>query len=109
MENAGIDGVFVYIIEEQDTLFDILRRFDISVRDLIAYNRTCDLFSLKPGQAIFIRDMPRNSGAGYVLKENESLWSVAKKFDLCATALLRANPHLLPQEIKPGIKIKLPD
>ncbi|MGI5850413.1 MAG: LysM peptidoglycan-binding domain-containing protein, partial [Christensenellales bacterium] len=102
-------GCFLYCIEEYDTLSDILRRFDISIRDLKKYNKTCNLFSLKKGQLLNIKDTPGQTTRGYILKENETLWSVAKKFNISAISVLKANPNFMPQEIKQGIKIILPD
>ena len=109
MESADGAELFKYVIQDQDTLFHILRRFDTSVRDLIAYNGACDFFALEAGQTIYIKKSPCGTRAEYVLQENESLRIVAKKFKTSAAALLRANPHLFPQEIKPGIKMELPD
>ena len=100
---------FVYTVKERDLLSDILRRFEISVREFADCNRACDVFSLEKGQTVRIRRKKCGAKNTYVLKENESLWSVAEKFEKSAISLLKANPHLLPQEVRPGVKIKLPD
>jgi LysM repeat protein len=96
-----------YTVQESDTLWDIFRRFDISIRDLLAYNDRCDLFEMKKGQTLIIKTRPRKCN-GYVLQEDEALSSVARKFGVSISALLKANCDRMPQEIRQGICITLP-
>jgi LysM repeat protein len=101
-------GCIEYKILKNETLSDILRRFDISIRDLREYNESCDIFSLKEGQTLIIKDVPR-PGREYVLQENETLCSVAEKFGISVLSLLKANSNYMPGEIRQGIKIALPE
>jgi LysM repeat protein len=104
-----LKGCIVYKIKSNETLSDILRRFDISIRDLMEYNESCDIFSLQEGQTLFIKDLPLESGREYVLGENETLKSVAEKFDVSVLSLLKANTNYMPYEIRQGIRIALPE
>ncbi|MGE5495974.1 MAG: LysM peptidoglycan-binding domain-containing protein [Burkholderiales bacterium] len=97
-----------YKISKNETLFDIFRRFDISIKDLREYNESCDVFSLREGQTILIKDVPRQ-GREYVLQDNETLRSVAEKFGLSVISLLKANTNYMPGEIRQGAKITLPE
>jgi LysM repeat protein len=98
-----------YVVERNDTLFDILRKFDLSIRELQEENPDCDLFSLKPGQVLLIRRRTLDRKRYYILKENETLHSVAKTINRTVISILKANPNLRPLEIKQGVKIVLPD
>jgi LysM repeat protein len=106
--SAGQDCT-LYVIEKQDTLSDIIRRFGVSIRELKEYNRESDLLSLKEGQTLLIKNTPHDPGKTYLLQENETLTTVAQKFNTSALRLLKANPDFMPQEIKQGMRIALPD
>ncbi len=97
-----------YKIGKNETLSDIFRRFDISIKDLLEYNESCDIFSLREGQTLLIKDVPRQ-GREYILQENETLRSVAEKFGLSVLSLLKANTNYMPGEIRQGIRIALPE
>ena len=105
-ESAGHTGCIIYTVRAHDTLTDIFRRFDISIRDLMAQNDRCDLFRLREGQKLYIKTMPRC--AGYIMGQNETISSVAQKFGVSVCALLKANADIMPQDIHQGICITLP-
>ncbi len=100
-------GCIVYVIRENDTLCDILRRFDISIRELMELN-SCDLLSLKKGQTLIIKKTYVESYGRYMLDENEDLFTVAKKFGVSVPSILKANSNLMPNEIRQGVSIALP-
>lgn len=50
------DGMITYIINDMDTLESVLKRFNISLSDLIRYNNMNTLL-LKPGTSLNIPDM----------------------------------------------------
>lgn len=100
--------IIVYSVRHNEMLSDILRKFDVSIRDLIECNGTCNLLSLREGQALFIR-CKEERGQGYTLQENDTLSSVAKKFKISELSLLKANPNFMPNEIRQGIRIALPE
>ena len=100
--------IIVYSVRYNETLSDILRRFDVSIRDLIECNVKCNLLSLKAGQVLFI--IKKEEGVrGYTLQENDTLSSVAEKFKISELSLLKANPNFMPNEIRQGIRIALPE
>jgi hypothetical protein len=98
-----------YNIKRHETLSDILRRFDISIIDLIECNEACDLFSLREGQRLLIKHKPLTARRSYVLGEGETLWTVAEKLGVSVPSLLKANANFMPNEIRQGISIALPD
>lgn len=100
--------IIVYSVRRNETLSDILRKFDVSIRDLIEYNESCNLLSLKEGQTLFIISKEER-GRGYTLQENDTLSSVAEKFEVSVLSLLKANPNYMPNEIRRGIRIALPE
>lgn len=101
-------GIIVYRIGRNETLSDILRKFDVSIRELIECNESCNLLSLEEGQTLYIKTT-ESRGCGYTLQENETLLSVADKFKISVLSLLKANPNFLPNEIRQGMRIALPE
>lgn len=99
----------VYTVGKQDALSDIMRRFSVSIKELEEYNKERDLFSLQEGQTLTIKNYPHDEKKTYILQEDENLFSVAKKFNVSTLWLLKANPNFMPQEIKQGMRIALPD
>jgi len=99
----------VYTVKRNETLCDILRKFDTSVRALKESNPECDLFSLRTGQVLTVQMENGGFGNSYVLRPHEDLSAVAEKFHQSVISLLKANPHLRPLEIREGIAINLPD
>jgi LysM repeat protein len=97
-----------YNIKRHETLSDVMRRFDISLTDLMEYNEACNLLSLSEGQTLLIKSRPR-ADRSYVLGEGETLWTVAEKLGVSVPSLLKANSNFMPNEIRQGISIALPD
>jgi LysM repeat protein len=104
----GQEEITVYSVRSNETLSDILRKFDVSICDLIKHNASCDLLSLEEGQVLFVRNKEKR-GRGYTLQENDTVFSVAEKFKVSVRSLLKANPNFLPNEIRQGIRIALPE
>ena len=98
-----------YTVEHKDSLSDILRRFDLSIRELQEENPDCDVFTLRPGQTLTIRKKEGCRKKTYVLADGENLNAVAAKFKKSVIELLKANTNLRPLEFKGGIRIILPD
>lgn len=99
--------VFVVKIGARQTLSDILRIYDMSVKELRELNPDVDIFSLKAGERLRVLD-GRRVTRGYLISEGETLGSIAAKFGVTQAELLRANQDLRPQEFCTGIRISIP-
>ncbi len=99
-----------YQVQAADHLWDILRRFEMSVPLLRKLNPGVDIFSLKEGQKILVAEYLPASGADgiYTLKPGETLFSVCERIQAAPADLLRANPNLRPQDFTGGTRILLP-
>ncbi len=73
-------------------------------------NPNVDLDNLVPGQVICVPDVnqPCPLPTNYILQDNDSLETVAAKFNLSIASLLRANPCLAPADFLPCVCITLP-
>ena len=99
-----------YRICGTDHLWDILRKFEMSVPTLRRLNPGLDIFSLREGQEIVVMEYaPVSDAEGiYTLKAGETLLSLCEKNGFSPAELLRANPNLCPQDFAKGMRIVLP-
>ena len=102
-------GVRVYTVKvgQRQRLSDILRIYDMSVKELRELNPGLDVFSLKPGERLRVLD-GRRVTRGYLISEGENLSTIAGKFGVSMAELLRANQNLRPQEFSAGVRISIP-
>lgn len=99
-----------YRICRTDHLWDILRKFQMSVPTLRKLNPGLDIFSLREGQEIVVMEYaPASDAEGiYTLKAGETMLSLCDKMGFSPAELLRANPNLRPQDFSKGMRIVLP-
>lgn len=50
---------------------------------------------------------PQKEPATHTIQSGENFWTIAKKYDLSAMELMKANPELNPDRLKPGDVVKL--
>ncbi|MBQ4061604.1 MAG: LysM peptidoglycan-binding domain-containing protein [Christensenellaceae bacterium] len=94
-----------YTVSQNDTLADILRRFDTDAKTLRRLNPSDDMLSLMPGKQINVPD--KRSGADYIIRDEDTLESIAVRFGTDIVELLRKNPNLRPNEFVAGQGIRV--
>lgn len=100
---------FIFVVTKNYPLNEILRRFNMSIAELRRLNPGLDVFAIKSGEEIFVREAPMEEGIEYYrLREGEDLGSVSKKLGFAMAELLRANPDIRPSEFCEGQRIALP-
>lgn len=88
----------IYIVQQNDTIYDIAEKFGVSVQKLIQDNEIETPSDLVPGQTIVIT-YPEQI---YTVREGDTLESIAKDFNVSIMQLLRNNPFLSISNIYPG-------
>ena len=92
-EYAGVTyvppvGSNTYIVKAGDSLWNIAKRFGVSVEDLKSYNNlTSNLLSI--GQVLKIPGM--NPSNTYVVKSGDSLWKIANNYGVSVDELIALN------------------
>ncbi len=99
-----------YTVEQGQTVADLQLRNLVSRHTLETANPDVNLDSLTAGQTICIppENVPCNLPETYTLLVDETLESVAMRFNLPVASLLRVNPCFAPQDFEPGVTIVLP-
>lgn len=98
------------VITEGQTVADLQIAYDKSYRTLEAANPNVDLQNLTAGQVVCIPDinLPCALPASIVMRDGETLSSIAVTYNLPVAQLLRANPCLAPDDFTAGTTVKLP-
>ena len=97
-------------VQPGQTVSDFQINSGLNFHTLEISNPNVDLDNLVPGQVICVPDInqPCPLPATYILKEHDTLETVAAKFNVSIASLLRANPCLAPSDFLPCVCITLP-
>ena len=105
-----INGVRCTILYPGETLSSIAMKYDISKKDLLAFNETTDEDDFQEGDIVFLgKKKKRYEGAQdfYRAKENETLYGISQNFGIRYTSLLKMNHRNAFANLAVGDKIIL--
>ena len=98
----------VYTVKKGDSLCQIATQFGVSVNDLISYNNLGTTF-LQVGQQLLIPEKNDDtSDISYIVKSGDTLWSIAKKYNISVDELKSAN-NLSSNMLTIGQKLTIPE
>lgn len=106
-------GTTAYTIRRGDTFYSIARRYNISVNALIRANPDVDPDALLVGQLICIPSTapPPTCPSGttaYTIRQGDTLYAIARRYNTTVNAILRANPGLDPESLQVARIICIP-
>lgn len=99
------------VVQEGQTASDLQLRYNLSYHTLKMANGDRDLEQLRGGDVICVPEsnIACPLPASVVLGDNDTLESVAMRYNVPIAALLRVNPCLAPQDFTAGATVRLPD
>lgn len=95
-------GRKTYTVQPGDTLWDLARRFEVSVNELKTWNGL-DKALIKPGQQLAIVDK-----SVYTVVKGDTLYSIARKFGLEPHVIARQNNISLSSTLLAGTTLQIP-
>ena len=104
-------GTQPYIIRAGDTFFTLAQRFNTTVAAIMAANPGVDPNRLQIGQQICI---PRTGvpacpgGQYYTIRSGDTLFAIARMFNVTVAAIIQANPGIDPMSLRVGQIICIP-
>jgi lipoprotein-anchoring transpeptidase ErfK/SrfK len=106
-------GTIPYIILDGDTISDIAIRYNTTVKAILSVNPSINPSELSVGQQICIsQKQPQTSSCpfsnSYVIRKNDTLYLIAKAFNIPITRLIQANPTLNPSFLEINSVICIP-
>ncbi|MCZ6804059.1 MAG: LysM peptidoglycan-binding domain-containing protein [Proteobacteria bacterium] len=117
LKTTGDGKRYIYTVKRGDNLWDIGRYYGISVNQLTRWNGISRKSLLKPRQKLTVwvkQDENNKAGSlikavanndltnSYVVKHGDSLWLVARKFDVRVKDLLQWNNLKKSKHLQPG-------
>lgn len=102
-----------YIVQAGDTLYAISRFYNISLDDMIEANPCIEPENITPGQIISIplavSQISCPTGAtAYIIQKGDTFYSIARRFKMHLSPLLKANPGINPDALLVGQTIYIP-
>ena len=117
LRDTGDGKKFIYTVKRGDTLWDIGRHYGVTVTQLTRWNGISRRGILRPGQKLnlWLADAGDKAEAGagkpvddpfhYTVKKGDSLWLIAKKFNVTVKQLLAWNNLRRNKVLHPNQKI----
>jgi spore germination protein len=94
----------IYVVNQGDTLWDIARRYGVSVESIVELNGLEELSYLVVGQALVLP----TTEFSYRVEQGDSLWSIAQRFNTTVNQIASLNNISTPNLIFPGAILRIP-
>ena len=104
-----------YRVKAGDTLFSIARKYKVSISDITKLNKLKSNALLHPGQILKIPGLSytqkakeavaKNKKTVYKVKKGDTLFSIAKKYNMRVDTLRKLNNLKLHPKLKPGMEL----
>ena len=105
-------GGQLYTIRAGDTFYQLSRRFNVSLDDLLAANPGVDPNRLQVGQVICIPGMappPKECpGILYTIRSGDTFYSLAQRYGVTVDLIIQYNPGIDPMRLQVGQVICIP-
>lgn len=95
----------IEVVNPGETLWEISRRYGVSIEEIIRVNELDRDASLVPGQALVI---PTTAGV-YIVQPGDTLWAIANRFGVSTQAIAQANQITNPALLYPGTRLVIPE
>lgn len=103
-------GNMKYTVKHGDTLYNISKRYDITLYELLNANKNINPYNLQIGQVICvpINEKKCMYGKVYTVVNGDTLATILTKFRISLASLKSANESFDPYNIKVGMQICIP-
>ncbi|MEA5088764.1 LysM peptidoglycan-binding domain-containing protein [Solidesulfovibrio sp.] len=110
-ESAVVGDAGLYPVAKGDTLWALSRRFGVDLDTLLSVNGEVDPSRMHVGQLVTIPGGGPTASAetlAFPVGAGDTLWSIARRFDISVDALAAANPGVDPLRLREGQTLRVP-
>lgn len=98
-----------YTLLQNESLFDVLRKFDMDLNTFCALNPEIDVMNIREHQRVSVTERAGGTlGRWYEICSEDTPSGIAKKFGVKLPRLLAVNENLRPSEFVQGVRIRIP-
>ena len=102
-------NITIYTVKRGDTLYSIAKQYDVSIDDLLEYNQLFNtILTIGQQLVIPIEDNSSDNNIVYVVKNGDTLYSIAKRYNVDVDLLKNYN-NLDDNMIAVGQKLTIPN
>ncbi|NOX61332.1 MAG: LysM peptidoglycan-binding domain-containing protein [Chloroflexi bacterium] len=101
-------AVVTYVVKRGDTLYSIALQFGVSMQALRAINQIDDPTTLRAGRELLIPIQAGRGGYVHVVKPGETLYGIAKQYNVPLDKLAEANGITDPTTLRVGQRLIIP-
>lgn len=122
LKRQGQGNQYTYTVRSGDSLWTISRRYDVSIKELIVWNNINPRGIIRPGQSLTLyiqtsgeddktadaavaRETTTTNEQGqyqYTVREGDSLWLIARRFDVTVAQVQQWNDLNRARYLQPG-------
>ena len=99
---------YVHVVEEGDTLYNLARKYDVKLFDIMRLNPYVNVYNLQIGDEICIPTIATRTEKMYVVNEGDTMADILQAFDMDFESLAKWNPTLLEIELPQGLILNMP-
>ena len=104
------DGFITHKVTKGETLWSISKQYNIPLEPILAYNNIKDKDTLSIDQIIKILkgNLPAADSTMYIVKKGDTLWTIARQYNLTVNSILANNNISNSELISIGQEMKIP-
>lgn len=104
------NGMMKYTIKSEDTLYNIARRYNVTLFDLLNANKDINPYNIQIGQIICIPSPPSNQiePIFHVVTASDTLEKILTIYNITLSELIDSNEGFNPYEMIVGMKLYIP-
>jgi murein DD-endopeptidase MepM/ murein hydrolase activator NlpD len=102
-KGGGATSAGVHTVSENDTVWQIAKRYQLDMKSIISVNNLSPPYTLKEDQRLTLPPPTI-----YKVKQGDTLYNIARMFDVSQNSLARQNNMRAPFAIEAGQSIRLP-
>ncbi|SER32576.1 spore germination protein [Gracilibacillus ureilyticus] len=98
----------IHVVTAGESLWQISTQYQIPVSDIVNVNGLPASHAIIPGLALYIPDDANVKNRPYIVKEGDTLWRLANRFNTPTGTIVQANPGVNLNQLYAGQKLVIP-